>query len=205
MSAGAGTEKTKTMRAASPCQPPLPREVCLRPVLRGAALRLLATAAVLAQLWYAGLAGPLVVALALAALDEFDGAFIRGTDARGCHKHFRYQIVDKCVDLLSYVLVLPLYYAASGDPLRFWWNGLAGRVAMRLAGVALFAATRNARVLVLFPDLVKESLALYGAGVREPAAFVGVGFIKMFFESYHHGTKNPPCYQATAAAPPRVP
>ena len=97
-------------------------------------------------------------------------------------KEFSYQMADKIVDLLSYLLVIQLL---PYNPL------LIGIVIYRLIGVGLFYKTRDSSWLILFPDLFKEVVIynlLFGSMTANMFLLIVVG--KIVFEIIWHRYVN---------------
>lgn len=97
----------------------------------------------------------IIIALLFTLLDAIDVVFWKKFTFNNshienkCNLTFYYQISDKIMDLLSYLLV---YYAFSLDNLFLTF------VIIRTIGLMFFGITKNAIWLIVFPDLMKEYL-----------------------------------------------
>jgi len=97
----------------------------------------------------------IIIALLFTLLDAIDVVFWKKFTFNNshienkCNLTFYYQISDKIMDLLSYLLV---YYAFSLDNLFLTF------VIIRTIGLMFFEITKNAIWLIVFPDLMKEYL-----------------------------------------------
>ena len=97
-------------------------------------------------------------------------------------KEFNYQITDKVVDLLSYLIVMlllppnPLYITT---------------IIFRAVGVGMFYKTRNSHWLIFFPDLFKE-VALFEifVGTVTPHILLIIIGHKVIFEYMWHTYVN---------------
>lgn len=123
----------------------------------------------------------LILPIVLFALDEIDNVFV-GYDFSNlknnirCYNGFDYQMSDKVVDAMSYLLFLFL---------KFDYVTLAF-IGYRIMGVLLFYATGNCKWLILFFDFVKEHmLYLYFFGKQYSWLFLFLG-LKIVFEYYMH-------------------
>jgi len=104
-----------------------------------------------------------------------------------CHT-FRYQIIDKSIDVFTYFLIA-VYLKLS--PIFF------GLIFTRLIGTLLFLKTQNSQWLIAFPDVFKE-LLLYSWYVSELNIynFNAIYFLKMGFEAFWHTYHNPNRYNS---------
>jgi hypothetical protein len=113
----------------------------------------------------------LILPILLLVLDKFDNVSI-------CTDTFYYQINDKIVDLLSYLLVLTII------PLHTT-NGIiiAILIIYRLIGVLLFGITKVSISIIIFFDFVKEYL-LYFYLFRDNFTYLTVFVIAKFLMEY---------------------
>lgn len=97
-------------------------------------------------------------------------------------KEFKYQILDKTIDLLSYCL---LYLYLGLNPIYL------ALIIIRFAGIALFYATLDSSWLIAFPDLFKEVL-LYEWFVSKPnyINLSAITIFKIIFEYIWHNYTN---------------
>ena len=97
-------------------------------------------------------------------------------------KSYRYQSVDKSVDLLTYGII---YVYLGLSPLYLYL------ILIRLIGISLFYLTLNSTWLILFPDLFKEILLFdwYVAKINT-TNFSIIFAAKMIFEYIWHTYNN---------------
>jgi hypothetical protein len=124
-------------------------EKCMKYVNNGMIFRLFLTFVSFSVLYnYKTLLGKniyLFLPILLLVLDKFDNIII-------CTKTFYYQINDKIVDMLSYLL---LYFIIPINPL------LQILIIYRLIGIILFGITKQSIYLIIFFDLIKEYLLYF--------------------------------------------
>lgn len=98
-----------------------------------------------------------------------------------CHT-FQYQVLDKIVDIFTYMLVALLFN------LHYYYYYL---VFWRLIGVVLFAIFANSQWLIVFPDVFKE-VWLYDTFIKKinATSFAIIYFAKNVFEYFWHTYQN---------------
>jgi hypothetical protein len=133
----------------------------------------------------------LILPIALTLLDLSDGVFNKyKTDflkEKNCLKTFEYQVVDKVVDSISYLLFL--FLKVDYTTLFF--------ICYRILGVLLFYTTRSSVWLIVFFDFVKEHMLymhLFGNNYAYLLIFV---VLKIAFEYYLHTFININHYKST--------
>lgn len=120
----------------------------------------------------------LILPIILLVLDKLDNILI-------CTKTFYYQLNDKIVDLLSYLLVFTLI------PIN---NILLLLIIYRLIGVILFGITGLSIYLVIFFDFIKEYL-LYIYLFKNNNSYIYLFIVgKILIEYIHHNYLNKNSY-----------
>lgn len=126
----------------------------------------------------------LILPVVLTILDFCDGFFIKYKNyilkEENCYIEFEYQIVDKAVDSLSYLLFLFLKF----DYVTLFFIGY------RILGVLLFYATRNGAWLILFFDFIKEYMLYRYLFGMNYAYLLPCMALKIAFEYYFHTFHN---------------
>jgi hypothetical protein len=122
----------------------------------------------------------LILPIALILLDVSDGLFSMIQAKKNCFTVFEYQLTDKVVDSMSYLLFLFLKM----DYVTLFFVGY------RMLGVFLFYVFRDSSWLILFFDFVKEHmLYMYFFG-KKYTFLVGFILLKIWFEYYFHTVVN---------------
>jgi hypothetical protein len=101
-------------------------------------------------------------------------------------KHYLYQIGDKLLDSMSYVLI---YKLLDLNPIYLFL------IVYRLIGIYLFDRYQDSKYLIMFPDLFKEILAYdyYFGGFDKGIALVVL--LKIIFEIFWHTIINKNSYK----------
>ena len=91
-----------------------------------------------------------------------------------CQNSFKYQAVDKLIDILSYIVAVGLLqrYCFGAAPKLLW-----ALIGWRMMGVALFCKTRNAKFLILFADMIKEMIVLHALIAVSMAGLYHLGWV----------------------------
>jgi hypothetical protein len=120
----------------------------------------------------------LLLPLLLTGLDLLDNLLMPD---KSCTKTYDYQIKDKIVDVLSYLILL--FFYESDDYLKFF-------VFYRLIGVILYTLTKNSDWLIIFVDMVKEYMIYKYIFGKNDSYLPILIFGKVLFEIYFHKMKN---------------
>lgn len=116
--------------------------------------------------------------LLLTGLDLFDNVLLKD---KKCTKTFNYQMKDKAVDVISYIMLL--YFYDFDKYLKYF-------VIYRLIGVTMYILTRNSDWLIIFFDFVKEYM-IYRYIFGENNNYLLVSMIgKILFEIFYHKNIN---------------
>lgn len=128
----------------------------------------------------------LILPILLAALDSLDTSLlfpimVQKMQPTNCTRKFMpYQIADKIIDILSYILVYVYFYDDLRDSILEFF------IIYRLFGVILFIMTYNKYFLVGFFDMVKEyMLYKYFFGAHQQYLIIVV-ILKVCFEYVLH-------------------
>jgi hypothetical protein len=101
--------------------------------------------------------------------------------SKNCTKTFNYQIKDKIVDVISYLMLINFY--EFDEYLKYF-------VMYRLIGVIMYTITRNSDWLIIFFDFVKEYMIYRyifgGKNYYLPILMIG----KILFEIFYHKNIN---------------
>lgn len=101
-------------------------------------------------------------------------------------KHFLYQISDKLLDSISYLII---YHLLKLPKIYLFL------ICYRLVGVGLFYITLNSQYLIFFPDLFKELLAYQYLFKNIDSGVFIVVFLKVLFEIFWHNMVNKNIYK----------
>ena len=131
---------------------------------------------------------PLIVGTSI--LDTIDCGVTKLFYKYSCQTH-QYQSNDKLIDLMTYVLVIIIFWNYLPDNHK---NILLIALFWRMIGVIRFYDTNNSKYMIIFPDLFKELLLLYYLDslniINVNMYSIGIlTIIKIFYEYLHHKIK----------------
>lgn len=148
---------------------------CNNAINGGMMIRLISTYLILKE---NGEKNLLFLPLILTGLDVLDNVLM--TD-KSCTKTYNYQIKDKLVDVISYILLL--FFYEFDEYIKYF-------IYYRLVGVLLYITTQNSAWLIIFFDFVKEYM-IYRYVFGDNNRYLGISIIgKIIFEIYLHKYKN---------------
>jgi len=157
---------------------------CIKNINLGIIIRILSTILVLTLLsnYKNNLEIYLILPILLIVLDNYDNIFIK---QKKCTKTFHYQINDKLIDLLTYILVIIIFKIDNIYLLFLLW---------RTIGIILFNLTKKSIYLITMFDFMKEYL-IYLYLFNRNNNYLGICvFGKIIFEYYYHTKVNNKIY-----------